>query len=164
MTGKGLHVLERKSQLLRGGRRVAPRLVAEMDARGVTAKELAQQIAMWAAQDSQNRQPLDFRTIQNAMAGSCGLETYFTLSGFFGWDFIEEVQTPVVGADPLSAREAALVRHQAQAAALHARLVRERAARTAASEHGRGGAVRAPQLRSVAGVGPSRGLEAAPDG
>jgi hypothetical protein len=129
MTSDRLHVLERKSELVRGGRRVAPRLRAEMDARGLTAKELAMSLSAWAAQDPTNRQPLDYRTIQNAMDGSCALETYFSLSGFLGWDFIEEVQTPVVGADPLTAREIELARHQAQVAAVHARLVRERAAR-----------------------------------
>lgn len=164
MTGRGLHVLERKYQLVRGGRRVAPLLSAEMEERGISAKELAQQINMWAALDPANRQPLDYRTIQNATAGSCGLETYFTLSGFFGWDFIEEVQTPVVGADPISAREAALVRHQAQVAAIHARLQRERAARSASAELGRGPALRPLQGRRLSGTGASQGLGSPPDG
>lgn len=156
--------MERKYQLVRGGRRVAPLLVAEMDERGISAKELAQQINMWAALDPANRQPLDYRTIQNATAGSCGLETYFTLSGFFGWDFIEEVQTPVVGADPISAREAALVRHQAQVAAIHARLQRERAARSASADLRRGPALRSLQGRRGAGTGASQGLVSPPDG
>lgn len=138
MTGKGMHVLERKSQVMRGGRRVAPRLRAEMEALGVSAKELAILVRAWARQDAANRQALDYRTIQNAMAGSCGLETYFTLSGYFGWDFIEEVQAPVVGNDPLAAREADLERHLAEAAAIHARLQRERAARSSPSGLGRG--------------------------
>lgn len=148
--GQGLHVLERKSQLVRGGRRIAPRLRAEMEARGLTAKELSLRICGWARQDTDNRQPLDYRTIQNAMDGSCGLETYFSLSGYFGWDFIEEVHTAVVGVDPLTAREEELARHQAQVAAVHARLTRERAARanrTAAADVDGGPAVQALQLR-----------------
>lgn len=153
MTGQGLHVLERKSQLLRGGRRVAPRLIAEMTARGVSAKELAQQLTMWAAQDPQNRQSVDYRTIQNAMSGSCGLETYFALAGFFGWEFAEEILTPVIGADPITAREAELERHKAQVAAIHARLERERSARSAASRVGRKSPVLALQGSRIGGAG-----------
>lgn len=127
-----------------------------MDDLGVTAKELTLQIKGWASQDPEHRQALDVRTIQNAMDGSCGLETFITLSGFFGWDFIEQILTPAVGADPLSAREAELERYQAEAAAIFARVQRERAARSAparladqshlvALQESRGGRTGAPE-------------------
>lgn len=161
MTGQGQHVLERKSQLLRGGRRVAPRLRADMEALGVSAKELALLIKAWARQDPANREALDFRTIQNAMAGTCALETYFALSGYFGWEFAEEILTPVIGSDPITAREAELERHQAQVAAIHARLERERSARSAASRVGRGRPVLALQVGGVGGAGAAPASESA---
>lgn len=164
MTGKGMHVLERKSQVLRGGRRVAPRLRAEMDAMGATAKELALLIQAWARKDPANRQSIDYRTIQNAMAGTCALETYFSLSGYFGWDFIEEVQTPVVGADPPTFREAELARNQAQVAAIHARLQRDRAARSSAPDLGGRGALQPLQGGRHGGAIPPQGPARAPDG
>lgn len=164
MTGQELHVLEREYQHLRGGRRVAPWLRAEMEDLGVSAKELSLLIKAWARQDPKNRQALDYRTIQHAMDGTCALETYFSLSGYFGWDFIEEVQTPVVGADPITAREAELDRHQAQVAAIHARLERDRAARSADPDLGRGRAVRPLQGRGVSRAGAAQGSEAVPDG
>lgn len=149
------HVLERKSQPVRGARRVAPHLRAEMKARGVTAKELAMQIATWARQDPANRQAIDFRTIQNAADGTaCAFETYLTLGGFLGWDFIEIVQTPVVGADPQTARERELERHLAQAAALHARVERDRAIRTAT----------APALAFMAGAAVAESTRARGEG
>jgi hypothetical protein len=61
---------------------------------------------------------------------SCGPRLNDDLEAAFGWDFIEQVATPVVGADPISAREAELERHIRQVEALHARIERERAART----------------------------------
>lgn len=128
-----LHVLERKSPVVRGGRRVAPALRAEMEARGATAKELADEIKLWARHDPIHRQAVDYRTIQKAMDGQCALETFFTLAGFFGWDFGEQVLTPVIGADPLTAREVELEQRLASAAALHARVERDRALRAAAA-------------------------------
>lgn len=128
------HVLEREYQPLRGPARIAPLIRAEMEDRGVTAKELAMQMKAWASEDPRNRWALDYRTIQHAMAGSaCALDTYLALSGFFGWDFTETVQTPIHGADPMTARERQLEARLAQAAALHERIERERALRTAAA-------------------------------
>lgn len=156
MTRGALHVLERKSELVRGGRRVAPLLRTEMGERGLSAKELATEITAWARLDPTNRQPLDYRTIQNAMDGSCALETYFTLAGYFGWNFVEAVQTPVIGADPVSAREAELARHQTQVEAIHARLQRDRASRTALAATdglGRGRALQSVQMGRRQGTG-----------
>jgi hypothetical protein len=124
------HVLEREYQPLRGPARVAPMLRQEMEDRGVTAKELSMQLRSWAAQDPRNRWPVDYRTIQNAAAGvACTLDTYLALSSYFGWDFIENVQTPIHGADPCSAREAEVERQLNQVAALQARVDRDRALR-----------------------------------
>jgi hypothetical protein len=125
-----LHVLERGSQPVRGAARVAPILRDEMDARRITAKELAADMRRWASDDARHRWAPDYRTIQHAMAGTaCALDTYLALAGYFGWDFSEAVQTPIHGADPLSAREAEVVRQLNQAAALQARLERDRAVR-----------------------------------
>lgn len=128
------HVLEREYQPLRGPARIAPLIRAEMEGRGITAKELAMLIKAWAADDPRNRWAVDYRTIQNAMAGSaCALDTYLALSGYFGWDFTENVQTPIHGADPTTARERELHARLAQAAALHQRIERDRALRTASA-------------------------------
>lgn len=126
-----LHVLERRSQPVRGPARIAPLLRDEMDVRNLTAKELAMQMRAWAVEDPANRWALDYRTIQHAMLGTaCALDTYLALSGFFGWDFIETVQTPIHGADPVSAREAEVARQLVQVAALQARVERARALRS----------------------------------
>ena len=130
MTYAELHVLERGSQVVRGAARVAPLLRTEMDARGVSAKELALALRVWAAEDPANRWAVDYRTIQHAMLGTaCSLDTYLALAGYFGWDFTESVVTPIHGADPLAAREAEVVRQLNQVAALHARVERDRASR-----------------------------------
>jgi hypothetical protein len=129
-----MHVLERGSQPLRGARRIAPLLRAEMDALGLSAKELAARLREWAAEDPSNRWPVDYRVIQHAMLGTaCALDTYLAFAGFFGWDFSERVQTPIHGVDPLSAREAEVVRQQHQVAALQARVERDRALRQRAA-------------------------------
>jgi hypothetical protein len=146
-----LHVLERGSQVVRGAGRVALLLRAAMEARGLTAKELDRQLRLWAAADPANRWPVDYRTIQHAMHGTaCALDTYLALSGFFGWDWVETLQTPIHGADPFTAREQELERRLRSAAALHERVERERALRTAA----------APRLALVAGGSPFPGSPA----
>jgi hypothetical protein len=128
------HVLERGSQPARGASRVAAELRAEMEDRRITAKELALLMRGWASEDPAHRWALDYRTIQHAMAGTaCALDTYLALAGFFGWDFSEAIQTPIHGADPLSAREAEVVRQLNTAAALQARVERDRALRRAAA-------------------------------
>lgn len=130
---------------------MAPLLKAEMEARGLTAKELSLRMRVWAAADPANRWAVEYRTIQNAADGTaCALDTYLALSGYFGWDFVERIQTPIHGADPIAAREAELERQLSQVAALQARLERERALRAGAS----GG------LGGVAGQPPRRGARA----
>lgn len=64
---------------------------------------------------------------------SCGPRLNDALEETFAWDFIEAVATPVVGADPITARERAVEQRLAQAAALHAHVERDRAVRTAAA-------------------------------
>lgn len=91
---------------------------------------------------------------------SCGWRLEDSLAAYFGWDFVEAVFTPAVGADPLTAREIELAQHQAQAAAMHARILRERAARThepAAVVVGRGASVLPLQRR---GRGRGEGAQA----
>lgn len=134
MNYSGMHVLERETQPLRGPARVAPLLRAEMEARSLTAKELALLMRAWASEDAGNRWAPDYRTIQNAMqATACSLDTYLALAGYFGWDFTEAVQTPIHGADPLTAREAEVARQLTQVAALQARVERARKVRSQAS-------------------------------
>lgn len=127
---------------LRAGLRIAPMLREEMAERGLTAKELALEIEGWAARDLANRKPLDWRTIKHAMEGSCEIDTYLMLGGFFGWPFIEQLHTPVVGADPIQAEEAELERMLNTAAAIHARLERRRTARAHLDEVAPASAVR----------------------
>ena len=149
MSLRSEHVLERGHQPLRGSARVAPLLRAEMEDRGITAKELAMELKVWAAMDRQNRWAVDYRTIQHAMAGTaCALDTYLALSGFFGWDWCENVQTPIHGADPTTARERELAQRLAQVDALHERIKRDRAVRAAT----------APRLALVERGAPARNV------
>jgi hypothetical protein len=83
MTGRTVHVLERKSQSLRLREWVALELRAEMEDRGLTAKELSRRIS------EETEYALDYRTIQNAMAGTCTLDTYEVFVAAFGWDFAD---------------------------------------------------------------------------
>lgn len=102
------------------GERIATWVQNYMWAHGISIGELAFRV---------NADKRDIRRLLNDR--SCGPRLNDDLEAAFGWDFIEQVATPVVGADPLSAREAELERHQAEAAAIHARLQRERTARSA---------------------------------
>ncbi len=149
--------MERETQSAqRGHRRVAPMLRAEMEARGLTAKELSLRMRVWAAADPANRWAVEYRTIQNAADGTaCALDTYLALSGFFGWDFVERIQTPIHGADPITAREAELERQLCQVAALQARLERERALR-AGAPGGAGGLAGEPVGRGARPSGERR--------
>jgi len=58
------------------------------------------------------------------------------IAAAYGWDFVEAVMTPVVGADPITARENEIEQRLTEAAALHARLERERSARGAPKDPG----------------------------
>jgi hypothetical protein len=79
--------------------------------------------------DLVQRAGLDKRSAASVLEGHCGPRAWDALSAAFGWDMIEAVMAPVVGADPIAAREAELEARLAAAAALHARLERERTAR-----------------------------------
>lgn len=137
MAQLGTHVLERGSQPVRGAARVAPLLRREMEERHLSAKELAFEMRAWATQDPANRWAVDYRTIQHAAAGNaCALDTYLALVGFLGWDFAEDVQTPIRGADPLADREAEIEAQRTQIAALQARVERDRQVRAALAAQG----------------------------
>jgi len=107
------HYLGSDAGLLHLGERVA----AWLRHQRLTAKEVAVAAA------------LDVRTARTVLEGSCGVRALDALAKVYGWEFIEAVMTPAVGADPLTARERDLARRQAEAAALHARIERERAVR-----------------------------------
>jgi hypothetical protein len=124
------------------GERVAAWVHRYMADNGLSVGELA----FRAAVDKR-----DLRRLLNP-PHNCGWRLEDSLAAFFGWDFTEAVMTPVHGADPTTARERELETRLSQAAALHARIERERALRTAA----------APRLALVAGEAavhgsPSRG-------
>lgn len=114
------------------GARVAGWVENYMQRRGLSLGELAFQTRV---------DKRDLRRLLNDR--SCGWRLEDALASLFGWDFIEAVMTPVVGADPLQARERELEQRLAEAAALHARLEREHAARK--------GVAPAASVRLVAG-------------
>lgn len=84
---------------------------------------------------------LDKRDAQRVLDGSCGTRAWDRLSATFGWAFVEAIMTPVVGDDPITAREKELTRERVEIAAREARLERLRAA-TRATEASTGGALR----------------------
>ena len=100
------------------GERVAQFVEAQMRLTGVQVNELAFRVRA----DSR-----DLRRLLNDR--SCGSRLEDCLAAYFGWLFVEEVMTPVIGADPITARERELEARRAQAAAIHARLERDRAVR-----------------------------------
>lgn len=167
MAKLGVHVLERGCQPVRGAGRIAPLLRREMEDQALSAKELALLMKAWAKSDPDNRWAVDYRTIQHAAAGTaCSLDTYLALAGFFGWDFAEDVLTPIRGADPLTDREAEVARQLAQAAALQARVERDRALRAAASaqKHSANGGPIGPPARPARQPRAFAVAEAAPAG
>jgi len=100
------------------GERIATWVEAHMAAHGLSVGELAFKVRA------------DKRDIRRLLhERSCGPRLNDDLERVFGWDFIEQVATPVVGADPVTARERDLERRQAEVSAIHARLIRERNAR-----------------------------------
>ena len=101
------------------GERIAAWVEKYMQSNGLSVGELAFRV---------NADKRDIRRLITDR--SCGPRLNDDLEAAFGWDFIEQVATPVVGADPISAREAELEKHIRQVEALHARIARERAART----------------------------------
>lgn len=100
-----------------------------LEAEGFTAKTLVL------------RTGLDKRDAQRVLDGSCGTRAWDRLAATFGWPFIEAVMTPVVGDDPITAREREIDRERSEIAAREARLDRLRAV-TLAAEAGRSGSLR----------------------
>jgi hypothetical protein len=104
------------------GERIAAWVEAYMKAHGLSVGELAFRVKA------------DKRDIRRLLTDrNCGSRLNDALEEAFEWDFIEQVATPVVGADPVTARERALERRLSEAAALHARVEREHALRTGAA-------------------------------
>lgn len=126
------HYLGEDAGLLHLGERVAGWLREQR----LTAKEVAM------------RAKLDERTARSLLEGSCGVRAFDALARAYSWPFIESVMEPAVGADPLTAREMELEARQAETAALHARVERERALRLAPGASVRG----AVRLAARAGV------------
>lgn len=153
MTGLAVGFSDQNDSFPARGERIAQWVEIYMRAHGISVGELAFRV---------KADKRDVRRLINHR--SCGSRLNDRLEAAFGWDFIEQVATPVVGADPLSAREAELERHLAEAAAVHARIQRERAARSAPTGVGGGRAVRALQDRRPARAVPPQGLEGPPDG
>lgn len=122
-------------QLPSRGQRVAAWVEAHMRATGISVSELA-----FKAQ-------VDKRDLRRLLSEphSCGWRLEDDLAALFGWDFIEAVMTPVIGADPVTAKEREIEARLAEAAALHTRLEREREVRS-------GEAARAPRLHLVGGA------------
>ena len=128
MNGMGLGFMARNDRKpARGeapprGERIAAWVESYMRANGMGVSEIAFLIGA------------DKRDVRRLIADrSCGPRLNDLLEAAFAWDFIETVATPVVGADPITAREVELAQRLAEAAAVHARLERERAARAAAA-------------------------------
>lgn len=128
---------------------MAQALAGFMDQK-VTFPDRGERVALWVEKHMQTaglgltelafRVGADKRDLQRLLRErSCGHRLEDRLAAHFRWDFVEQVMTPVIGADPLTAREAELETRMAEAAAIHARLERERAVRAA---HGPGDAGR----------------------
>ena len=111
---------------------VALELRALCDAEGLTAKKLAAMVEI------RTGIRLDVRTVQNALAGSCALETFGVFWRAFKWDFSARIGTNLIGLDEVSDRERDLQHERAEIAAREARLDRLRAARRAGMAAPRG--------------------------
>jgi hypothetical protein len=96
-----------------------------MEDGGLTAKELARQI------QEETGHKIDYRTIQNAALGVCSLDTYLILVAHFGWDFSDQITTPVIGASRIASLEKDIAHDRARIAGREAQLERLKAARRA---------------------------------
>jgi hypothetical protein len=104
-----------------------------MEQAGLTAKELSRKL------ETAVGARLDPRTIQNAMAGSCSLDTYFLLVAFFGWDFNDQTMTPFIGASRIASLEREIAHEKAVIGRREAELQRLKTAdRARAAAHGGG--------------------------
>jgi type II secretory pathway component PulM len=143
-------ITDKSDRFPQRGERIARWLETYMDARGLSVAEIAFRV---------KADKRDIRRLLNER--SCGPRLNDDLEAAFGWDFIEHVATPVVGADPLTAREREVEQRLAEAAAIQARLERDRAsraARRAGLEHVEGQAA----LRSVPARVESRAFDQPP--
>lgn len=99
-----------------------------------TTLRLGERIALWAkarnlgTKEIAMKARLDVRTARAVLEGGAGGQVFDRLSEAYGWDFIEHVMTPVVGADPITAREREIEHERREIAAREARLQRLRAA------------------------------------
>ena len=118
--GMAMHFHGGDAELLHLGERVAE----WARERKLTAKEVA-----LAAR-------LDLRTARSVLEGSCGVRAFDGLARAYGWDFLEHVMTPAVGADPITAREREIEHEKREIAAREARLDRLRQARGASDRSG----------------------------
>jgi hypothetical protein len=157
MRETAVHRLERKSRLPRAGDELAVRLREEMDRRGLTAKEVARLVC------DHTDYTLDFRAVQNAMAGSCSFDTATILAATFGWGFMDDVLAPIMRVSRLAALEEEYARQRAAMQALDQQLelhlalapVADRGLRLVSSEtrswHSQGGLPPSPSRPSLAG-------------
>ena len=127
-----MHVMERKSQVVRLREWVAYALREEMDAGGYSAKELSRLVREHTVYR------LDYRTIQNAMAGTCTLDTYEALCAFFGWDFSDRTLERVHQTTRLASLEKEIADERAIISGKEAHLSRLRAATAARAAASRG--------------------------
>ena len=107
---------DRNDRLPARGERVAGWVEAHMRSTGLTVPELA----FRARVDKR-----DLRRLLNDR--SCGSRLEDALADLFGWEFVDAVMAPAVGGDRLSMLERDLAQREAEAAAVHARIERERA-------------------------------------
>lgn len=104
------------------GERIAAWVEAYMRERGLGVGELAFRVKA------------DKRDLNRLLRDrSCGPRLNDALEEAFQWDFIEQVATPVVGADPITAREKELACERSELAARELHLQRLRAADRARS-------------------------------
>lgn len=138
MTGMALGITVQNDSKPSRGERIARWVEDYMAEHGLGVGEIAFRVKA------------DKRDVRRLLSDrSCGPRLNDDLEAAFGWDFVEQVATPVIGADPITAREQAIEQRLSQAAALHALVERDRAVRTAASPLlalvARGEAVQRPQ-------------------
>lgn len=132
MQGLAVGITNRKVTVPGRGERVATWVEDYLAQTGRTLSELAFQ----AKADKRDLQ----RLIRDR---SCGHRLEDQLAETFGWSFVDAVMAPAVGGDRLSMLEKEFEKRQAEAAAIHARIERERAVFTSLD------ADRRPPLRAV---------------
>lgn len=115
---RALGIMDRNNSVPDRGERVAGWVEGLMRASGMSPGEFAFKVRA------------DKRDVQRLLADrSCGHRLEDKIAAVFRWDFIEAVMSPVCGGDPLAVREEQLAQRLAEAAAIHARVERERSLR-----------------------------------